>query len=36
MAKGCDLEMVRTPESHLRAVPWKVEIKFCVIMGIQV
>ena len=36
IAEGCDLEIVRALESHLKAGPCKVVIEFCVIMGIQV
>ena len=36
MAKGRDHEIVRGLETHPKAVPWKIAIEFCVVMGLQV
>ena len=37
MAKGCDHEIVmRAFETHLKAVPWEIQIDFCVVMGLHV
>lgn len=29
MAKGSDHEIMRTLETHLKAVPWKIGTEFC-------
>ena len=34
MAMGHDDEIVRNFETRLKAVPWKIEIEFCVVMGL--
>ena len=36
MAKNRDHEIVRALETHPKAVPWRIEIEFCVVMGLQV
>ena len=36
MAKGRDHEFVRALEINPKAVPWRIEIGFCVVMGLQV
>jgi hypothetical protein len=33
MANGHHYENVRALETHLKAIPWKIEIEFCMIMG---
>jgi hypothetical protein len=35
-AKGCDHEIVRALETHLKAVPWTFEIGFYMVTGLQV
>ena len=35
MAKGRDHEIVRALETHPKAVPWRIDIEFCVVMGLQ-
>ena len=36
MAKGRDHKVVRDLETHPKAIPWKIEIEFCVVTGLQV
>ena len=36
MAKDHDHEQVRALETHLKAMPWNIEIEFCVIIIRQV
>jgi hypothetical protein len=31
----CDHEMVRTLETHLKAVPWLIENEICAVMSLQ-
>ena len=36
MVKGRDHEIVRALETHLKAIPWRIKIEFCVVMRLQV
>ena len=36
MAKGCDHEIVRALETHLKVVPWKIKAVLYVVTGLQV
>ena len=36
MVKGCDHELVRALETHMKAVPWKINIEICMVAGLQV
>jgi hypothetical protein len=36
MDKVHDNRIVRALETHLKAVPLKVEVEYCVVMGLQV
>lgn len=35
MAKGCDHDSVNALETYLKAVPWKIESEYCMVMGLQ-
>ena len=36
MVKNHGHEVARALETHPKAVPWKIEIEFCVVTGLQV
>jgi hypothetical protein len=35
MGKGHVHDIVRALETHPKVVPWKIEIEFCAVMGLQ-